>query len=51
MLDIMFELPSREDIKKCIITKECVTDNFPPILLLADGTVAKESLKKPKESA
>mgnify|MGYP001949462294 CR=1 FL=1 len=51
MLDIMFELPSREDIKKCIITKECVTDNLPPKLLLADGTVAQESLKKPKESA
>ena len=26
MLDMMFELPSREDIKKCIITAETITD-------------------------
>src|SRR5699024_12204822 len=26
MLDIMFELPSRDDIEKCIITKETVLD-------------------------
>ncbi len=51
MLDVMFDLPSREDIKKCIITKETVTDNLPPKLLLEDGTVAKEATKKPKESA
>ena len=26
MLDIMYEIPSRKDIEKCIITKECVTE-------------------------
>lgn len=51
MLDVMYDLPSREDIKKCIITKEAVTDNLLPKLLLEDGTVVKESAKKPKESA
>ena len=26
MLDVMFDLPSRDDITKCIITKETVID-------------------------
>lgn len=39
MLDVMFDLPSREDIKKCIITKEAVLHNEPPKLVLEDGTV------------
>ncbi|PWA12254.1 ATP-dependent Clp protease ATP-binding subunit ClpX [Pueribacillus theae] len=53
MLDVMYDLPSREDIKKCIITKETITENQPPKLLLEDGTVVQESSKKetPKESA
>lgn len=53
MLDVMYDLPSREDIKKCIITKEAVIDNLTPKLLLEDGTVVKETAnkKEPKESA
>ncbi len=53
MLDVMYDLPSREDIKKCIITKESVVDNLTPKLLLEDGTVVKETAnkKEPKESA
>ncbi len=39
MLDVMFELPSREDIKKCIITAETIRDKAEPKLLLEDGTV------------
>ena len=42
MLDVMFELPSREDIEKCIITKESVTENKRPVLILKDGSVLKE---------
>ncbi len=45
MLDVMFELPSRDDIKKCIITKETVIDNSSPKLLLEDGTVIDEERK------
>ena len=37
MLDVMFELPSREDIKKCIITAETITKKAQPKLLLEDG--------------
>lgn len=45
MLDVMFDLPSREDIKKCIITKETVIDNGTPKLVLEDGTVVEEERK------
>jgi len=45
MLDVMFELPSREDIAKCIITEETITKNKRPQLLLKDGTVIEEEEK------
>jgi ATP-dependent Clp protease ATP-binding subunit ClpX len=45
MLDVMFDLPSREDIKKCIITEETVIDNGSPKLVLEDGTVVEEERK------
>ena len=32
MLDVMYDLPSRDDIAKCIITKETVTENTDPKL-------------------
>jgi ATP-dependent Clp protease ATP-binding subunit ClpX len=39
MLDVMYELPSREDIKTCIITKATVEDEANrPKLLLEDGS-------------
>ncbi|HZG69983.1 MAG TPA: ATP-dependent protease ATP-binding subunit ClpX [Chondromyces sp.] len=37
MLDVMFDLPSREDIKKCIITETTVTDHALPKLLGENG--------------
>ena len=47
MLDVMFELPSREDIKKCVITAETITDKADPKLLLEDGTeYDKNTMKK-----
>ncbi|MGC4376221.1 ATP-dependent protease ATP-binding subunit ClpX [Fictibacillus sp. Mic-4] len=51
MLDVMFELPSREDVAKCIITKETVTDKIPPKLELEDGTIIEAPKETPKESA
>ncbi|AZU63532.1 ATP-dependent protease ATP-binding subunit ClpX [Neobacillus mesonae] len=42
MLDVMFDLPSRDDITKCIITKETVENNSVPKLILEDGTVIVE---------
>ena len=47
MLDVMFELPSRDDIKKCIITAETIRDKAEPTLILEDGSVfEKEDNKK-----
>jgi ATP-dependent Clp protease ATP-binding subunit ClpX len=38
MLDVMFELPSRNDIKKCIITAEVISKGESPKIILIDGT-------------
>ncbi len=40
MMDIMFDLPDKADVKSCIITKECIENNSQPIYLY------KESEKK-----
>jgi len=45
MLDVMFDLPSRDDITKCIITKDSVVNNKPPKLVLEDGTIIKGTEK------
>ncbi|NMD70669.1 ATP-dependent protease ATP-binding subunit ClpX [Bacillus sp. DNRA2] len=45
MLDVMFDLPSRDDITKCIITSETVIGNSVPKLVLEDGTVVEEQRK------
>lgn len=37
MTDIMYEIPSRDDIKKCIITKEMIDSKGEPTLVLADS--------------
>jgi len=49
MLDVMYDLPSRDDISKCIITKETVTENKSPKLILKDGTVFDENNEGTKE--
>ncbi|NBJ68684.1 MULTISPECIES: ATP-dependent protease ATP-binding subunit ClpX [Clostridia] len=50
-LDVMFELPSRDDIEKCIITKKTVVEEGVPKLVYRDGTVTEGAKKHPKESA
>ncbi|MBU9710972.1 ATP-dependent protease ATP-binding subunit ClpX [Evansella tamaricis] len=52
MLDVMYELPSREDIAKCKITGETVKDQKRPVLESADGTVVSDDEQRDsKESA
>lgn len=51
MLDVMFDLPSREDVVKCTITAESVTSGEAPVLTTEDGTEIKLEKKEPKESA
>ena len=38
MLDVMYELPSLEEVTECVITKDSVLGQSNPILLTADGT-------------
>ncbi|MBM7620493.1 ATP-dependent Clp protease ATP-binding subunit ClpX [Bacillus tianshenii] len=45
MLDVMYELPSRDDIKKCVITADTVSNNVAPKLILDDGSELKEDEK------
>lgn len=42
MTDVMYEIPSRKNVEKCIITKETVTDDAEPTLILKE----KRSNKK-----
>jgi ATP-dependent Clp protease ATP-binding subunit ClpX len=49
MLDVMFDLPSQDEVKKCVITQETVTDKISPKLVMEDGTVVQQ--ESPKESA
>ena len=36
MMETMYEIPSREDIKKVIVTKDSVNDESQPIIVLID---------------
>jgi len=49
MLDIMFDIPSREDVSTCRITADVIEKVCPP--LLTEGHAEKKALKKPKQSA
>jgi len=49
MLDIMYDIPSREDIKKCVITKDVVMHSKTPMLILGDSEKKKALPKAQKE--
>jgi ATP-dependent Clp protease ATP-binding subunit ClpX len=36
MLDIMYDIPSRQDVEKCIVTKENVVNHTQPLLILKE---------------
>src|SRR5258706_357262 len=42
LLDVMFELPSRRDVTKCVITKECIAQGIRPTLVTSAGTFADD---------
>ena len=48
MLDVMYDIPSREDIEKCIITESTVKNNEEPKLVIGEGrkTIKKSPAKK-----
>ncbi len=43
MRDVMFEIPSREDVREVVITSECVTEGIPPLLVLHAEAKMKEA--------
>ncbi len=42
LLDVMFELPSRDDVERCVITREVVMNKETPILATRDKRKKKE---------
>ena len=48
MTDVMFETPSDPDIAKVIITKECITDKKPPVIIKHDPKTLTEKLAIPE---
>lgn len=45
MMDAMYDVPMRPEIKKVIISEKCVTDNAPAIYILEDGTEENGEVK------
>jgi ATP-dependent Clp protease ATP-binding subunit ClpX len=43
MTDIMFELPSRDDVREVVITKECVSDGVAPLVVTERARAKKEA--------
>ncbi|MBI4544370.1 MAG: ATP-dependent Clp protease ATP-binding subunit ClpX [Gemmatimonadetes bacterium] len=43
MRDIMFDIPSRDDVREVVITAECVTESIPPLLVLHPESRKKEA--------
>ncbi|MBI4408381.1 MAG: ATP-dependent Clp protease ATP-binding subunit ClpX [Gemmatimonadetes bacterium] len=43
MRDVMFEIPSRDDVREVVITLECVTESIPPLLVLHPEAKKKEA--------
>lgn len=43
MMDIMYDIPSRDDVEKCVITKESITEQKYPTLLLNKNAQENEN--------
>ena len=43
MIDVMFEIPSRDDVREVVVTPECVEHGVPPLLVLHPGAGRKEA--------
>ncbi|WP_026485982.1 ATP-dependent Clp protease ATP-binding subunit ClpX [Caldanaerobius polysaccharolyticus] len=46
MLDVMFEIPTRDDVEKCIITAETVEKRLRPTLVINEQKSSKKGRKK-----
>jgi ATP-dependent Clp protease ATP-binding subunit ClpX len=43
MTDLMFELPSRDDVREVVVTAECITDGRPPLVVTERPRQIKEA--------
>src|SRR5687767_11293355 len=51
LLDVMFELPSRKDVSKCVITKETISKGLKPTLVTSADGILDETDALAEESA
>ena len=52
LLDVMYETPSRDDIRKCVVSAECVISHTRPLLVTESGQVIGEGdIEEMSESA
>lgn len=51
MLNVMFDIPSREDIDKCIVTKETIKEHKDPIIVYLEPGMKKTSKKQSKKGS
>ncbi len=45
MMNVMYEIPSRNDVDKCVITKEAVENNTDPLLIISESQSARKAAK------
>jgi len=50
MLDVMYEIPSLDNVEKCIITRETVLNNERPLMIYGEQRKARPAMKKKKRS-
>jgi len=43
MRDVVFEIPSRTDVREVVVTADCVDKDVPPLLVLHPETQKKEA--------
>jgi ATP-dependent Clp protease ATP-binding subunit ClpX len=43
MRDVMYDIPSRHDVREVVVTREAVTDGIPPLLVLEAESKKKEA--------
>lgn len=50
MLDVMYDIPSRDDIEKCVITKNAIINQEQPQLIIGEGPRVRPKLPKKQKS-
>ena len=51
LLNVMFDLPSRRDVNKCVVTRETIEKNLDPTLVAEGGQTLDQTAELDQESA